>query len=684
MKLSAKISLWIGLLVFFIVVCIGTTAVIVTNRIVEDAAEKSLQNQAGATVQLIKEGIIESELKVLYELANRVRTQSMVWETQRDSLISDIDRLGYLDFGIVSPDGTAHYIKDGTTANLADRDYVKKALSGKTAVSDVLISRVIGKPVLMFAAPIVVNGDTLGALIGRRDGAVLSEMTSKLAFGETGYLYMVNKSGVFVCHPNPELVYNQFNPIEEAKTDPSLLTLGNFIARAISGEDMFDEYTYQGSRHIGAAAPVPNTEWILVGAIERDEFFADIIRIVLYTACIGIISLILGIILAFIMVSVLIIRPIGLIMSEVEALANNKFDIEIPEGSKDEIGEVQQKLGVIRESLKKTLAEINNKHLGQINIGKNLHNSIKDSSNGLEVINRNMETVQEKTSSQMSSVNQTSDSVEEIIRYIGSLEEAVEIQGKNISRSSESIEQMVKDIDSVRNVVKKANETTGELSKSSDAGRKMLNNLSEELAHIAEQSAFLEETNEALVNIAAQTNILAMNAAIEAAHAGEAGKGFAVVSGEVRKLAESSNKESNSISQEIKNMRNSIDRIREMSTETVNTMGDMFTDVRDMQSSFSTVNTAVEAQASNGRQILEALTALRDTTEQVRDGSENIQKASGFIHGTVENLKNISKDVNDSVLDVEKASKDITASLDIARKIAEARYLAPPDDIDKD
>jgi methyl-accepting chemotaxis protein len=174
-----------------------------------------------------------------------------------------------------------------------------------------------------------------------------------------------------------------------------------------------------------------------------------------------------------------------------------------------------------------------------------------------------------------------------------------------------------------------------------------------------------------------------MNAAIEAAHAGEAGRGFAVVSGEVRKLAESSNKESNSISQEIKNMRDGIKRIREMSTETVNTMGNMFTDVKDMQSSFSTVNTAVEAQALNGKRILEALTSLRATTEQVRAGSENIQKASASIHTTVEDLKNISRDVNDSVLGVQTASKGISSSLDIARKIAEAHYLVPPDDIEK-
>jgi methyl-accepting chemotaxis protein len=152
-----------------------------------------------------------------------------------------------------------------------------------------------------------------------------------------------------------------------------------------------------------------------------------------------------------------------------------------------------------------------------------------------------------------------------------------------------------------------------------------------------------------------------------------------VVAGEVRSLAELSNKESASISNEIKNMRNGIEKIRQVSTGTVDTLESMFTEVTDMQASLNTVNSAVEAQASNGVKVLNALTSLRETTEQVRIGSDEIQKESDAIHNVVESLKNISRDVNDSILDVQKASKKIADSLEIAQKIAEGHYLVPPD-----
>jgi methyl-accepting chemotaxis protein len=680
MKLSLKVSLVVGALVLLFMGGMAIISNIIASRIMEAAAEKSLQNQSKIAAQLISDGVVKSELKVLYELANRAQTRTMDWETQRDSLLPDIDYHGYMDFGIVGLDGIAHYIKDGSTSNLADRDYIIKSLAGEPVISDVLISRVIGKPVVMFAAPIFVNDRAAGVLIGRRDGAVLADMTNHIGLGNTGYIYMINARGAVICHPNTDLVYNQFNPIEEVQEDPSLGPLAAFFEGVLNNRNEVTEYTFGGKTLMGAYAKVPDTDWFLIGTIERDEFFFEINRMLVNTL---IIAGGAAVVAVFILISILrisLIRPIKEIVTAATALANMEFDIDISRERKDEIGEVQMAFHTIRNKLKKTITDINNEHLGQKNVSGNLHISIRESSDGLGVIANNMASVQNKTDAQMDSVIRTSDSVEGIINHIHSLDDAVETQAETISRSSESIEQMVGDIDSVSTVVHQAHETTGNLSKSSEMGRKMLNNLTEELTRIADQSAFLEEANAALVNIAAQTNILAMNAAIEAAHAGEAGKGFAVVAGEVRSLAELSNKESASISNEIKNMRNGIEKMRQVSAETVETLGSMFTEVTDMQASLNTVNTAVEAQASNGTQVLKALTSLRETTNQVRTGSDEIQKESDSIYKMVENLRSISKDVNDSILDVQEASKRIADSLEVAQKIAEGRYLIPPEE----
>jgi methyl-accepting chemotaxis protein len=679
MKLSLKVSLIIGALVFFLMTGLALVSNAISASILQKTAGKSLQVQSAVAAQLIGEGIVMSELRVLYELANRARTKTMDWETQRDSLLGDIDRHGYLDFGIVGMDGIAHYIKDDSTSNLGDRDYIIKSLAGEAVVSDVLISRVIGKPVVMFAAPIMVDDRPVGALIGRRDGAVLSDMTKQIGMGETGYVYMINPAGTIICHPDTDLVYNQFNPIALAADTPDVESLAVFIDEVLHSRGEVNEYTYNGKTMIGSYAKVPYTDWILIGAVEKDEFLAEINLMLIRTLIIGLAAAFISIILLLFVLSFILIKPIKQIVAASIDLANMKFDFDIPHTRKDEIGDMQRAFYVIRDELKKTLTDINNEHMGQKNISGNLHISIRESSDGLEIITRNMDMVQGKTDGQMKSVITTAESVEEIIKHIHSLDDAVEVQADTIARSSETIEYMVKDIDSIRSVVHQAHKSTGNLGKASDAGRKMLNNLTEELARLADQSTFLEEANAALVNIAAQTNILAMNAAIEAAHAGEAGRGFAVVAGEVRSLAELSNKESSSISEEIKNMRNAIENMRHVSTETVETLGSMFSEVTDMQASFNSVNSAVEAQAANGAQVIDALTSLRNTTEQVRTGSDKIQTESSAIYKTIEDLENISRDVNESILDVQRASKDIAASLNVAQKIAEGHYLIPPD-----
>ena len=394
-----------------------------------------------------------------------------------------------------------------------------------------------------------------------------------------------------------------------------------------------------------------------------------------------IIMLIISILLSITIASS-ITKPINEVAVAANTLSQMRFDIKTSKLRKDEIGVMQSALYAIRDTLRQTMGEINDEQLGkQLNISRNLNKIINQSNEELKTIIDGMEVLVNKSAGENESVHKTSKSVDGIIVNIDALNKAVESQSGSITSSSKLIEQMVEGIRNIKDTVYAANKITENLGESSKGSKKTLEMLTKDITNLAERSIALDNANKTISGIAAQTNILAMNAAIEAAHAGEAGKGFAVVASEIRKLAEMSDKESNSISEEIKNMTEAIEGITKVSGQTVESMNNIFLKLSEMGSSFASIKSNIEMQAQNSGQIMEALKKIRGLVDEVNADSMKIKGDSSDIVRTVSDLNSASTEVTASVNAAKNASSQIAESFSMAKKIVDGVIMIRPDKV---
>jgi methyl-accepting chemotaxis protein len=338
---------------------------------------------------------------------------------------------------------------------------------------------------------------------------------------------------------------------------------------------------------------------------------------------------------------------------------------------RDETGKLAEFFNVTFGKIGELLKGIKGKAFTLSGTTEELHHTMTETSQAIGKINSNIDDMRGKILAQADEIHAATVSMERIISGLGQLNSHIEVQAGSVAQSSSAIEEMLANISSITNTLVKNTANINSLAQTSGIGRADLQKVSQDIQEIARESEGLLEINSVMQTIASQTNLLSMNAAIEAAHAGESGMGFAVVADEIRKLAENSGKQSKIISVVLKKIKTSIDAITKSTSVVMERFSDIEREVEAVSSQEALIRSAMEEQGTGSRSILEAITQLNSTTDQVQSAASDMAIASKEVLTQSANLKKISGDVAEEMDTMSDSANLITDAVTRVQDISQ-------------
>lgn len=385
-------------------------------------------------------------------------------------------------------------------------------------------------------------------------------------------------------------------------------------------------------------------------------------------------------ILTTIIVRIAIVKPVLSVRDSLLRISSGNADLtqRIQSNSKDEVGEVVGGFNKFVERLQSIVKIIKEQDKDLETGGENMGAISQDTASAITEIIANIDSIHKQIETQGQSVNQTAGAVNQISSNIDSLNKMIEGQSAGITQASAAVEQMIGNISSVNQNVERMANSFEELNQNADIGFKKQQDVNEKIQQIETQSAMLEDANQAIANIAAQTNLLAMNAAIEAAHAGDAGKGFSVVADEIRKLSETSTGQSKTIGEQLAKIKESISSVVSASDESAQALTVVADKIRDTDQLVIQIRTAMEEQTEGSRQISEALKNMNDGSIEVRNASEEMTEGNKLILNEVRLLQDATLTMKGSMDEMaqgaEKINETGSALNDVTSTLKESIY----------
>ena len=674
--LRYKLIIIFGLLILAAGLIEGILAVHTARKAVTEKIETHLVDKALDTAEII-DGRIAAMFQYLEGIARMpiIQNGSVSYQEKMEHLTQESQFNTVLkELYIADPSGKQHNV-DGTIENYATDPWFAVAVTGKRFIGVPDPDETRGNALFIaFSIPIYDNNKNLIGVLGADvDGHWISEQIKDIVVGKTGYCYIINSAGTVIAHKDASLVDNFDNAQQRTQQDAQFNSRATFEKQALQySEAAIGSYTYNGISNIAAHAPIKTTGWTVIIKAPYNEFMDTVNALQLSMLVISTVILLAALVIVY-LVAHAIIKPIKNAVFALRDIAQGEGDltVRLPVRGNDEITDMAECFNETIKKIGTSIQAVGSNSDVMEEIGDELASNMTETASAVNQISANIEGVKQQALTQAASVSETVATIEEIVRTIKQLNIGIETQAASVAQSSSSVEQMVANIASIGQTLGKTDDVIKNLTGATGDGKATLITSNTVTQKIAEESGSLMEASSVIQHIASQTNLLAMNAAIEAAHAGEAGKGFAVVADEIRKLAEDSATQGKTITTTLKNLSGEIETLSASSKtveEKFNTIFNLAEQVKEMSAQLTE---SMREQENGSKEVLTAIRNINMVTVEVQAGSEEMLKGGESVAEEMRKLDELTRIITDSMNEMAAGAVQINNAVQEVNEITQ-------------
>ncbi len=645
-KIQTKIITMVVAATMCVSLFTGILSMLVTRYSTVTAIEKNLVETARLAA-LAAENMISTYTLTISEIAsNPTLVDSSISPEEKQAFIQSRVDAYYMRFGGITDSRGYDIVHD---VDVSQEPFFQAAIQGSTYMSVPYIND--GNSYLMISAPIQRGDAVEGILYFQCDTYILQSIVEGLQIGEGGEAYILDKDGTTIAYVDQQTVLDQENAIREAEANPKdrdMQTVANIERKMVAGERGVERYHYfgDGSDNILGYAPIQGTDgWSIAIEISEDEFMRPAYFGNLFQTAACVAACVIVIIVS-IQVSRSIANPIVRCANRLQALSKGDLQSPVPKfKSQDETRVLSDSTTQLVEDFRSIVHDID-RVLSAIAEGDLTQESSAQLYPGdFAVLSESLRTINEKLNRTMSGIIsasvQVSSGAAQVASVSTNLSQGAIEQTGTVEQLSSTMKDMSHDAQDTAQLTRQTRDTVNGAGVKLRESREFIENLNAAMNLITESSKEIGRIIDAIENIAFQTNILALNASVEAARAGSTGKGFAVVADEVRNLANRSDEAAKATQELIKRSAEAVDTGSQVVSKVTNSVIDVAALAEQAVKQMELVAEAVEGQTGAIEQITGGIDQISSVVQSNSATAEESSATSHQLSGQADALKQL-------------------------------------------